>query len=741
MKRTITTLTASALLMTPAHAEPVSTFFIGVAYGLSGAAAAGGVYLGALGAGVAAGAFLATPIGGLLLAAGLQLLGTAATNLFSPSGGGGQQQQTPMDAAKVNVRIDAAPRWIHAGRTRAGGAAIFGEFDSVGAFWYLMALGDSELLSTTSAMFDDQVLTLDGSNYATNSDFTFEDGTRVFQVWSATFSPADPVPTGLPDAFYSAFPSWTVNHKMAGTSLALVRVAPLLPEDRYKVMRWRGAFGLGEPGVSIVGHYSRVYDPRNGAHDISDPATWGQTRNAALIWAWFRTHPYGLDNAMTDINWDLVSDAADRCDVPITDRYGDIAPRYECAISVPDTKARAIAESEILATCDGVLMFDSEGRAYPDVGVWREPAVGLSAARDIMAMSSREAQDGESETDGVVVYYTDPAFGYVRQPSAAWVNPDYYETGTSPTYLNVDILACHNHNQAVRLAKAIGKRSQALQRLAPVVGLRGLLCRRERIVSLDYDETFSGTYEIVSPVELNDDGNTSALNLVPIDANRWTLLAGEEGEKPAAVVDAAGVNPLAYPDNLSIYAAPIIGSSGSAVRLEATFDPSPRADNRFEFQYRKAGDSAWRSFFVSMRELIAATDVVEDGGNYEIRYRTVSTSGQAADYIYPSNVVAVADPSAPGTASGVSATGGVAYADIQWISPNSPNYVAVRISRNTINNFAGSTIVRTEYGPPNTSDTWRDSALGAGTYYYWVRAINGSGVAASPIATGSVVVT
>lgn len=747
--------TFAALSAVPAHAEPVSLFVTGIIAGFT----SGGLVLGgaatAFSVGFGIGAFLATPIGGLLLTVGLNLAGAFLTNLFS-----GQQQTTPPDAAKINVRIEAANRWLHAGLARAGGAAIFGEFDSSGAFWYVTAIGDSELLSTTALMFDDVTLNVDSNRYVINDDFLLTTtGTRpggflglfpeeyetiepVFQIWTATFTPANPVPAGIPAGFYSAFAAWTSAHKMAGVTLAIVRAAGVRAEDRYKVYRWRGPFGLGEPAVSIVGQFSRVYDPRNGSHNIANPATWGPSRNSALIWAWFRTHAFGYAAPMDAINWTMTADAADKCDVSIVDKYGDAAPRYRCGISVPDNKQRSAAEAEILATCDGVLMFDADGKAYPDVGVWREPALGLSKARDIMAMSSREAQDGESETDGVVVYYTEPAFGYIRQPCAAWVNPDYYEIGTSPNYLTIDILGCQNHRQAVTLAKAIGLRSQARQRLAPTVGLRGLLARRERVISLDYDESFTGNYEIVAPVELDEGGFASSLALVPVDQYRWTLLEGEEGDKPAANVSAGGTNTYPYPTNLSIYAAIVPGSSGNSVRLEATFDPSPRADNRYEFQYRKVGETSWRDFFVNMRQLLAVTDVVEDGQTYQVRYRTVSSSGGGRDYIDPiPELVATADPVPPAAVTAVVGTGGVGEATIEWVSPNSANYVGARIWRHTIDNFGAATLVRTEYGPANTYDQWVDSGQAADDYYYWVEAINGSGVPAAEEPTGLVVVT
>lgn len=738
---------ATLALTHPAQAEPVSTFLIGLAYGLGSGGVVAGGFLGALGAGFSVGAFLATPIGGLLLAAGLQLLGSFVAGAFN-----GNQQQTPQDSSRVNVRIESATRWIAAGVTvRQGGAVIFGEYDDTGAFWYVLAVADSELVSTTALMFDDVQLGVDVDNFVITNEFCLNEekaiytgtGNRVpyYQVWRVTFTPTNPVPP-MPADFLAKFPSWTSAHKMAGVSMLVVRIAAIDIENRHKLFRWRGPFGLGEPSASIIGGFSRVYDPRNPAHSIDNPASWTATSNPALIWAWFRTHPQGFKAPMTGINWERIADEADKCDVLITDRYGDVAPRYECNIAIPDNKQRSVAESEILATCDGALFFDEIGRAYIEVGAWREPAIGFTKARDIMAMSSREAADGESETDGVVVTYIEPAFGYIRQPASAWVNPNYFQLGVEPNYMQVEILGCQNHRQAVTLAKAIGQRSQAMQRLAPVVGLRGLLARRERIVSIDYDEEFSGNYEIVAPVELDEAGFSSALSLVPVDQYRWTLLPGEEGARPTATVDAGGGNDLAYPSNLGVYAAFVPGTSGSIVRLEAVFDPPARVDNFYQFDARKVGDVAWIPFTVVMDELVAYSGIVEIDETYEVRYRTVSTSGVASAFIDPYLlVVAEADPTAPGSVTDVEAFAGMGIVDLTWIAPSSANYFAARIYRHTVDSFGASTLVRTEFGSPSVADMWRDSGLAAGTYYYWIVAINGSGVAATEVATGAVVVT
>lgn len=612
------------------------------------------VGLGAIGivnAGYAFGAFLTSGLGALLLSAGSVALQYVLNR---------PRQQT-MEAARINTRIENGTRWLHAGKVRAGGQAAFGEFDGNGNFWYLLIHGDSELLTNHGYILDEIPVVLDGSNRVTTKEFTrtnTEGGAPWLTIWTTTYTPADPVPPPIA-AFKAAFPEWGDDHKLAGTTYSVIKCDAMKAEDRYKAYRWRGPFGIGEPSVSLVGTFSRVYDPREESHDIDDPSTWEGTRNAELIWAWFRTHKLGRNKPMSSIAWDKVAENADVCDETVVDKDMNEVPRYACGISIPDNKERHVGEAEIQLAADASIFFDETGKCWAEVGHWYEPTLTLSKARDIYAMAKREAQDGEMQTDGVVVTYIEPEFGYIRQDSAPWKNPDFFEEGRTPNYLKVEILACQEHNQAVRLAKALGLRSQAKHRLAPTAGLRGLRAARERIIDLQYPPRYVGAYEVATPLEEDEAGLTCGFGIVPVDADRWDLLEGEEGDRPVSTGQIEYDDTLPYASGVTVAAAPVPGSNGAAVRLEAVFSAPSRADYRFEWQYRKDGDTIYRPMLTLMDDLLSYSDTVEDGATYEVQTRTVTLSGRANDWKSPPyEVTAQADLTPPSALAAFSVTGG-----------------------------------------------------------------------------------
>lgn len=659
------------------------------------------------------------PIGAIVASIALTALGAY---LFRPP-------RTTMEAGKVNTRIAEPTRWLVAGQVAQGGGVLFAEFDTEGNLWYLVVHSDSILTNPTtcSYLLDDVPATVDGDRYVVTKDFrlngkkhdavTVDGGGDPFvQIWTTTYSESDPVPARITE-LDTAFPSkWTSDHKLVGTTFSVVKMKTINVEDRYKLYHFRGAIGLGEPSIRVVGEWSNVYDPRDDGQTNGTPTTYAFSRNPVLIWAWFRTHRYGRNKARSEINWDKIGEQAAICDQTVTGISGSHT-RYTCDIAIPEDIERVQGEQQIMLTMDAQLVFDDDGKCWPRVGAYTVPVLALNRNRDIVAMESQETQDGESELQGVIVRYTDPQANYTTQPSAPWYNPAYYVDGVSNQFLTVDILACADHNQAMRLAKAIGMRSQPVHRLFPTVGLRGLKARQERIVDLNYDNTFSGDYEIVTPVEIGNGGIFCGFGLVPVDADRWTLLTGEEKPKPVVIEGDSEAGTLDVPTGVDVHFA-----NG---RLEGTFDAPTRSDVMFQFQVALTSEimlDLWTDMTVSMATLFTYSLPLASGA-YSYRYRAVSSGGLASAWTGPIDLDVYVG--APSELAATSPSVGQAKLDVRL--PLDATFANVQLYLSPTTNPAD---VFT-FGAPITGSLGEYKSLtatvGCGIYYAFARAFNGTG--------------
>ena len=328
---------------------------------------------------------------------------------------------------------------------------------------------------------------------------------------------------------------------------------------------------------------------------------------------------------------------ADICDIPITDISGNIAAQYECAIAVPESTSRSSGEQQIMLSCDAQIVFDDDAKTWTRVGYYYETDLKLARNRDIVAMDSVAANDGETLTQGVVVRYIDVDNDHTTQPSAPYVNPLYFEEGETLKFLVVDALTIQNHRQAMQLAKSISKRSQSEYKIMPTTGLRGLRARQERIINLNYDNEIAGEHEIVTTVSVDPIGAFCGFGCVPIDEFRWTLLPGEERAKAESNQTVSNFKPL-LPTNVSV--------NFKNGRIEAIYDEPPRPDWFYIFEYQPVVDinqqpieTDWLIMTNSTVDQMSFSGGIMQNINYFVRWRAVSTGGNSSAYIDPIETV------------------------------------------------------------------------------------------------------
>ena len=93
-----------------------------------------------------------------------------------------------------------------------------------------------------------------------------------------------------------------------------------------------------------------------------------------------------------------------------------------------------------------------------------------------------------------------------------------------------------------------------------------------------------------------------------------------------------------------------------------------------------------------------------------------------------------------GPVTDVVATPGTGTVEIAFTLPSDANVAGARVYQNTVDDFGTATRVDTVYGAASAALT-SDLVLPAGSYFFWVVAINGSGLEATEVATGSVTIS
>jgi hypothetical protein len=186
----------------------------------------------------------------------------------------------------------------------------------------------------------------------------------------------------------------------------------------------------------------------------------------------------------------------------------------------------------------------------------------------------------------------------------------------------------------------------------------------------------------------------------------------------------------------------VAGSASVAVGVITWTAPSnDGVEPEIQLKLTSGASTTWVVLGIASGQSRTETGVLADGESYDVRGRVIGYGAVEGNWSSVVTFTATADVTAPTVVTAVSATGGVGVSTINWTSPNNSHYVKARLYRNTSNTFGTATFVKDIFGPASTAQSTADTGLAAGTYYYWVKASNGSNVSATEVGTGAVVVT
>lgn len=645
-----------------------------------------------------------------------------ASSLFKPDAPKPQDVQT-------SVKNPVAPRVRHYGRVKTSGSWVFAESKN-GNLYRVIALGTGLLDAIEEYWIDDNHVTLDANGDAQEYPYAF-DGKHKARLQSRLGLPTE---TSYSD-LTAVFSEWTTSHRGDGVSSIFARQLATASDIITKVFP-----NITNTVYRVVARASKVYNIATGT------TIWSE--NAADIARDYLTNAEGMrlpsgviDTPLASAGWLA---AHNRCDEAVTLKAGGTEKRYRLWGSYQLDERPADVLSRMTAACDGRLVPTPDGGLTLDVGTWVEPTVTLDADAITGFSEVSRGRDVLTTANIIRATYLSPFHDYQSTDADQWIDDaDVALRGeiAKDTSFNM----APSHGQCRRLMKLEAYRANPEWVGVFQCNLRAMAVFGQRFVRIAYPMFgINEVFEIQDfRFNIGEGGILTGVSIqvqsMPSAAYDWDA-ATEEGTAPITedtVVD----DTIPLPTNFDFLVDRITVGGTLVPYGVLTFDLSPSEALILQGQYKKTTDTDWSVVAISENATTANTTALSDGVTYEAQVRFVTLTGRQGAWTASQTITPVADTTAPGVVTSVTKTGAAGQVTLGWTSPNSANYTAANIRRNTVNTEGSAVLVRTEYGPPSTADSYVDGGLAAGTYYYWIKARNGSGVESASVATGSVVVT
>lgn len=619
---------------------------------------------------------------------------------------------TPQAQAVINQSAGARIRGY--GRAKLGGTRAF--WDSRNGILYQAVMFHSGEVDAIEEWYaGDLKLTLNSSGSTTNPPVAGYIDTEYFLGRPNQ---------GASSLLRAGFPSiWTAAHQLKGIAYVVVTF------DSPEAEKYQEVFpeGYNTP-IRVVARLSKVYDPRTGATAWSD--------NAALCILDYLTHPDGYRRSIADIDVDSFAAFANVCDQSVPLKAGGSERRYRLWGIYSLTEDPQDVLQRMCATCDAELYQTASGKIAIRGGVWTAPTVTIED-RDILGHQLEQGNNKFAAFNELKILYTSPKHDYQAMEAPPWVDTAAQaEQGPLPSDLSLDLVP--SASQARRLAKIHRAKSNPRWRGTITTNLTGLNALGERIIRVVLPELGINDTFLVTSFSISPDLTGCEIGVLSLDASAYAWTTAEEADEAPVPQNTRPDLTIAAPANLTLRVVNrqvSAGTVGAAIR--ATVSAPSRPGLSLEAEYRPVGGQ-WEAMSVASGVLEAYSDVVNDGQTYEVRARWRTAQNTAGAWSPIKSIPVVADAAAPSAPTGFTATKSGADVSLAWTNPPTAGFYFTEVFRGTTATFDASSEIVEIYAAPGSSSTYTDTAPGAGTFYYWVRARNVAGMASDPVGPVSV---
>jgi hypothetical protein len=653
---------------------------------------------------------------GLGLSVGLGLL---AQQFLAPQA----PERTPNDR-QVIVKSSVAPRTRSYGRVRIGGAQMFLNAKS-GVLYRVLAHADGQIDGIEEHLIADEVVTLDGSGWVVTPAKWLGNYVRI-QWRDGGTAPAHYT------SLEAAFPDWDDTHLGKGIFHSLTSFRQNASEN------FSAAYPQAEnTSYKVTIRAARVWDPRDLGQDPEDASTWVWSDNAALCILDHLRHASGMGVPLSLIEPEIDAwiAAADACDDAVPLAAGGTEARYRVGGTYSFDERPADVLSRLMTACNARLWNGPSGGIAIAVGVWTEPTVTIGDDA-ITGYELASGSEGPETANTLSAVYTDPSLGYVEADAEPWSNPDLV-AAFGEKKADARLYMVPSHGQCRRLMK------QALAKLAPAwkgqitTNLLAMPALAERFVRIQIAEVGLDITAEIDDVQFRVEAGSIVTGLViqftAMDATTFDWDAeAEEGTAPEAP-PAIARTPIDAPTGVLV----LIGERAGAPVGLVSWDAIGVDGVGVEVEYALSSTLEWQRLPASVAGVTSAeTPALIDGETYSFRARAAGLTT-----VSPYTAIIERDATYDSVAPGVPITLSVSVlgttATIAWTMPASANTYGARLYRGTTSVAADATLIGTVLGEADDVMSDDDTALAAGTYWWFVATINGSGIASARTLAGT----
>lgn len=699
----------------------------------------GSVALVATGVGAAAGLALFGTTAGISVAGaslGTLLLASSALTAVGTLVGGGPRAPKPQ-AAETQLKQAIPPRMRWCGVRRSFGALVLFDTAADGSAVDVVAFKSGRANAVVQTFLADDPITIVGDVVQEGEDDRYQDG-----VVRVGFNMGLPTETAFPAVMAKLPGLWTADHRGDKIFSGYLIKAPVKDKKFLETYPQGDNFQL-----SVAAEGELVFDPRDPAQDPDDESTWVYSDNPALYLLWYLITQRNVDYSRKILP--VLSywiDAADYCDELVPLKDGGSEKRYRCCVMYDSTAEPAGVISEILATFDGWLCPNSLGHLIIHPGRYVEPTVTITP--DMIVEYRHQANlEVEDVVNELVVSYISDEHQWSEVTCDPWRDED--------SISNLGMLNSKpfgpqtpSHRQNRTLAKIEMERNNAPDRGTVTTTYDGRVAIGQRFVNLPLVEAGVALYS--GPVEIKTMQKNLQTGGVTFDWVRASPIAytwnpaTEEGE-PAPVGSRVASPPLLAPGITTATAE--LGDGGSSARVRITVDGYDRSDITWYARWRVTTDTTWNEQEYSDIDpgpaAVLLTSLVPTDVAIDVQVAYGVGDGRISPWSALSSVSTSTANLAPAPVSEEAVTSpATGQATIAWRDPNSTNYDATRLYRNTTNNFGTATQVNGDIiGALGATQVYDDTGLLTGsTQHYWLVTVSKSGIAGSPTYVGSVVI-